>query len=291
MAVAEIDGLEIAYDVVGDEGAQPWVITPGGRFSKDYGGVREVARALADRGRRCLVWDRPNCGASSVCFDGPPESVLQADALAGLLRHLDMAPAIVIGGSGGARVSLVTAGKHPDVAAKLAVWWISGGPYGLMSLGVHYCGNSIVAAWQHGMEAVAELPEWAEVVERNPRNRDRFLALDPQAFIRTMEQWMLAYYPRDDELVPGITNDEVRAMTLPALVFRSGDSDVHHTRQTSEALAGLLPNGSLAVPPWGDREWMERMGASASGESLFARWPLLVPLLVDWVDNGVVPGA
>ncbi len=291
MAVAEIDGLEIAYDVVGDEGAQPWVLTPGGRFSKDYGGVREVAQALAERGRRCLIWDRPNCGESSVCFDGPPESVLQADALAGLLRHLGMAPAVIIGGSGGARVSLVTAGRHPDVAEKLALWWISGGPYGLMSLGVHYCGSSIVAAWQHGMEAVAALPEWAEVIERNPRNRDRFLSLDRKAFIRTMEQWMLAYHPRDGQLIPGIEDDQVRAMELPALVFRSGGSDVHHTRETSERLADLLPNGSLAEPPWGDTEWMERVEASASGESLFARWPLLVPLLVEWVDHGVVPGA
>lgn len=285
MPVAEINGLEIAYEVIGD-GGEPWVITPGGRFSKDYGGVREFARALADRGKRCVIWDRPNCGASSVCFDGPPESVLQADALAGLLRHLDMAPAVICGGSGGSRVSLVTAATHPDVAKALAVWWISGGPYGLMSLGVHYCGNSIVAAWQQGMEAVAGLPEWAEVIERNPANRERFLAMDPKGFIRTMEDWMLAYYPRDDELVPGVTDDQVRSMQIPALVFRSGQSDVHHTRETSEALARLIPNSDLVPPPWGDDEWLERMAAAGRGESLFARWPLLVPLLVDWVDNG-----
>lgn len=32
------------------------------------------------------------------------------------------------------------------------------------------------------------------------------------------------------------------------------------------------------------------MEAADSGESLFARWPLLVALLVDWVDNGASPG-
>ncbi len=112
-----------------------------------------------------------------------------------------------------------------------------------------------------------------------------------QAFIRTLEQWMLAYHPRAGELIPGIEDDQLRAMDLPALVFRSGESDVHHTRETSERLAELLPNGSLAEPPWGDREWVERVAASASGESLFARWPLLVPGLVDWVDEAVVPGA
>src|SRR6266702_3431976 len=172
MATATVDGLSIAYEVIGD--GRPWVITPGGRFSKDSPGVRELAMALADGGNRVLIWDRPNCGASDVCFDGPSESAMQADVLAGLLSHLDMAPAVIAGGSGGARVSLLTAARHPDVAAGLAMWWISGGTYGLMVLGVHYCGGSLTAAWNGGMEAVAGLPEWAEVLERNQANRDLF---------------------------------------------------------------------------------------------------------------------
>ena len=105
-----------------------------------------------------LIWDRPNCGASDVCFEGSSESAMQADALAGLLTHLDMTPAIIAGGSGGARVSLLTAARHPETAAGLAIWWISGGVYGLLSLATHYCGGSVQAAWTHGMEAVADLP-------------------------------------------------------------------------------------------------------------------------------------
>ena len=100
---------------------------------------------------------------------------MQADVLAGLLRRLDMAPAVIAGGSGGSRVSLLAAARHPEVAAGVAVWWISGGPFGLISLGVHYCGDSIVAAWRGGMDAVVELPAWAEVLERNPANRQEFL--------------------------------------------------------------------------------------------------------------------
>jgi hypothetical protein len=40
MATTSVDGLQIAYDVVGE--GPPWVITPGGRFSKDTPGVREL---------------------------------------------------------------------------------------------------------------------------------------------------------------------------------------------------------------------------------------------------------
>ena len=202
MPVEQINGLGIAYEVIGQ--GQPWVITPGGRFSKDAPGVRELARALAATGKQVLIWDRPNTGASEVCFDGDSESVMQADVLAGLLRALGMTPAVISGGSGGSRVSLLAAARHPDVARALAVWWISGGPYGLLTLGTHYCGDSIAAAWRYGMEAVAALPEWAEVLERNPVNRAKVLSQDPRTFIETLEQWMLAYCPRPDALVPGL---------------------------------------------------------------------------------------
>jgi len=205
---------------------------------------------------------------------------MQADALAALLEHLDMVPAVIAGGSGGARVSLLTASRHRAVAAGLAIWWISGGVFGLLSLATHYCGGSLAAAWTEGMEAVVALPEWAEVLEQNPSNRQRFLDQDRDEFIATMERWMLAYCPRDDQPVPGLLDADARALDVPALVFRSGASDVHHTRATSEALARILPNARLAEPPWGDREWLERQGAREEG--LFARWPLLAPALLGW---------
>lgn len=283
MPVAEVEGLSIAYEVVGRAG-QPWVITPGGRFSKDYPGVRQMAEALADRGRQVVIWDRPNCGASDVCFRGSSESDVQADALAGLLRQLGMAPAVVIGGSGGSRVSLLTVARHPEVARALAVWWISGGPFGLMSLGVHYCGNSIAEAWRKGMDAVADLPEWQEVIERNPRNRQLLLAQDPREFIATLERWMLVYYPRETEVVPGLLKSDAAGIAVPTIVLRSGTTDVHHTRATSEAVAAAIPGAQLVEPPWGDNEWNER---GASGDSLFIRWPLLVPQLVEWADQSV----
>ncbi len=281
MAVAEVEGLSIAYDIVGE--GSPWVLTPGGRFSKDTPGLYELAQKLAAGGNRVLLWDRPNTGASQVCFTGDSESAMQADVLAGLLRRLEMAPAVVAGGSGGSRVSLLTAARHPDVARGLAVWWISGGVFGLVSLGVHYCGDSIVAAWRNGMAAVAELPEWSEVVARNSANREVFLDQDPRRFIATLEQWMLAYCPRPGELVPGLPDNRARAIDVPALVFRSGESDPHHTREMSERVARLLSRAELVEPPWPDTEWNQRVDAAQSeGSGLFERWPLLAPQLLDW---------
>jgi len=279
-----VNGLSIGYDVIGRRG-RPWVITPGGRFSKDYPGVRELAGVLADSGNRVLIWDRPNCGESDVCFEGSSESEMQADVLAGLLAHLDMAPAVIAGGSGGSRVSLLTAANHPDVTAGLAIWWISGGVYGLMVLATHYCGGSLHAAWTEGMEAVAALPEWSEVLERNPGNLRRFLAQDRRSFISTMERWMQAYCPRDDQHVPGMPDDLARSIKVPTLVFRSGESDAFHTRATSEALASLVPNARLVEPPWGDREWIERQEEREKLGGIFVRWPLLAPALNSWASD------
>ncbi|HSS09557.1 MAG TPA: alpha/beta hydrolase, partial [Acidimicrobiales bacterium] len=199
--------------------------------------------------------------------------------------QLAMAPAVVVGGSGGSRVSLLTAARHPDVAAGLALWWISGGVYGLITLGAHYCGESIAAAWRTGMEGVVALQQWQEVLERNPSNKQRFLDQNPNEFIATFERWMLAYCPRDDQLIPGLPDGDAQGVAVPTLVFRSGTTDVHHTRATSERLAELIPTARLVEPPWGDNEWNER----SAGEGLFVRWPLLVPPLLAWASDNLKP--
>lgn len=286
MPTTTVDGAIIAYEVVGT-GGRPWILTPGGRFSKDYPGVRELAEAIAATGDQVVIWDRPNTGASDVVFARTPESIIQADALAGLLRQLDLGPAVVAGGSGGSRVSMLAAARHPELASALAIWWISGGVLGLIGLGFHYCSPSIRAAWNGGMEAVVTLPDWQEVLERNSSNRERMLALDPREFIAVLEAWMLAYCPCDDDvLVPGLSPEELAALTVPTLVFRSGESDLNHTRETSERIAAALPDARLVEPPWGDREWLDRQEARNRGEgSLFEGWPQLAPQLLGWADE------
>jgi pimeloyl-ACP methyl ester carboxylesterase len=283
--VAELDGLEIAYEVVGE--GQPWILTPGGRFTKEVGGLPEMAKALADTGRTVVTWDRPNCGESSVAFRGRSESEVQAEALAALLRHLDLGPSVIAGGSGGARVSLIAAARNPDVAAGVAMWWISGGTPGLLQLAGYYCMPSLDAAWHGGMEAVAALDQWQEVIGRNPSNRDRFLAIDRDEFLEVMDRWALAYCPCDDTLVPGLDDADVARLSVPILVFRSGESDMSHTRATSEALGAGLPGAALVEPPWGGDEWNERRAAIEDTGSLFVRWPLLVPQLVEWADREI----
>jgi hypothetical protein len=128
----------------------------------------------------------------------------------------------MIGGSGGARVSLLTAYRHGDITSGLPVWMMSGGAYGLLDVGTGYCSASIAAAWNGGMESVVEIPEttqgnWQEQMRRNQSNRQRLLDQDPKQFIATMERWLLAHCPCG-ETIPGVNDAEIQAMAIRALV-------------------------------------------------------------------------
>ena len=278
-----VGGIGIEYELIGT--GDPVVVTPGGRFSKDTPGVRELAETLARDGKQVLIWDRPNCGGSDVSFDGASESILNADALAGLLRVLNLTPALVVGGSAGSRVSLLAAARHPDVVSKLFVLWISGGPIGLASLAVHYCGGSATAANTGGMEAVAALPEWSEVIRRNPGNRRRILSQNRDQFIQTMQRWAAAFFPLPGSPVPDMTVEDFQRLEAPTMVLRSGQSDLSHPRVTSEQVHALIPGATIAEPPWPDNEWLMRQQAAATGEGLFANWPALAPQILDFAQR------
>jgi pimeloyl-ACP methyl ester carboxylesterase len=284
MPRAEIDGIGIDYELIGT--GRAIAITPGGRFSKDDPGVRALAQALAAGGLRALIWDRPNCGASDLAFRGDSESDLNADILAGLIRKLDLGPTILAGGSAGSRVSLRTATRHPGTAAGLFLWWITGGGIGLAALVGVYCGDAALTAAAGGMEAVAAMPSWREQFARNPANRARLLALDPAEFISTMQRWADAFTPAPGSPVPGMTSGDFAALAVPVVVLRSGASDLHHLRRTSEQVHSLIPGSILEEPPWGDREWIDRLAAARRGEGLFANWPKLAPQILRFAGAG-----
>jgi pimeloyl-ACP methyl ester carboxylesterase len=278
-----IAGVTLAYELLGPAGGTPVALTPGGRFHMDTPGVRDLAQALADGGRRVLIYDRPNCGHSDACLTGTSESTMQAEALVGLIRALGLGPTAIIGGSGGSRVSLLAAALAPELCSHLALWWISGGPIGLMQLATYYCGDAATMASIGGMEAVAKAPAWAENFALNPDARAHVLAQDPQSFIAVMQRWAAAYAPNAESPVPGMAPSDFARLTMPVLVYRSDASDLSHTRETSEWVHRLIPQSHLREPPWRADEWNHRLG---QGLPLFASWRELAPALLDFTQEG-----
>jgi pimeloyl-ACP methyl ester carboxylesterase len=281
-----ISGIGIDYELIGKAGAPTVVITPGGRFSRESIGVRELGEALVAGGRRVLLWDRPNCGASDLVFEGDSESEIQGRTLMQLVRELDLGPVTITGGSGGSRVSLIAASRDPDMVSHLVIWWISGGAVGLMQLAAYYCGDSAIAASRGGMAAVANLPGWADQIRRNPKNRDILLAQNPDRFIETMQRWAAAYSPSKVSPVPGMTPEHFARLTMPVRVYRSGKSDISHTRRTSEWVHEMIPHSELVEPPWEDGEWNMRSSAAAkTGTGHFTSWPLLAPAILEFTSR------
>lgn len=286
MARIDIAGIGIEYELIGQQGAPAIALTPGGRFAKDSPGLPELAEALTAGGRRVLLWDRPNCGSSDLCFDADSESELHAQTLIRLIGALELGPTALAAGSAGSRVSLIAAARQPDLVSHLVLWWISGGPIGLLSLAYYYCCESATAASIGGMAAVAELPVWAEQVQRNPANRDTLLSQNPETFIKTMERWAMVYVPSPDSPIPGMSAADFAELRMPVLMYRNGQSDLSHTRRTSDWVHELIPHSVLHEPPWPDGEWNSRLSHSLKhGGGLFAGWPLLADGILDFIRD------
>jgi pimeloyl-ACP methyl ester carboxylesterase len=279
----KVNGLEIAYELYGDAGAPAVAITPGGRYVKEMPGLPEMARALADGGKRVLLWDRPNSGGSDLCFEGPNESELQARTLLGLIEALELGPTALAGGSAGSRIALIAGARDPAAVSHLVLWWISGGALALSLLAYVYCYGNASAATLGGMAAVADLPEWAELIKRSPRNREVILSQDPKVFVDTMERWAAAYMPSEASPIPGMSPDDFKRITMPTLILRNGESDMSHPRRTSDLLHRLLPGSTMADPPWSGDEWNQRVIANRKKEGgLVDRWVLLAPAILEF---------
>ncbi|WP_159981579.1 MULTISPECIES: alpha/beta fold hydrolase [unclassified Novosphingobium] len=288
MARVDVGGIGIAFELLGREGDPAIALTPGGRFTMDVPGLREMAQELVHAGRRVLIYDRPNCGLSDASLLGDSESEMQAEALSGLIRKLDLGPTVIAGGSGGSRVSMLAAARDPEICSHLALWWISGDPIGLMQLATYYCGEAGTLASVGGMEAVLRATSWAENFAKNEQARDFILAQDPDKFIAVMQKWAAAYAPSPITPVPGMSPRDFARLTMPTLVFRSGRSDLSHTRATSEWVHRLVPHSQMVDPPWNDDEWNYRSGqtmAGTDGHTLFRSWPKLVPQLLDFIGG------
>lgn len=283
MPRATINGIGIEYELLGPEGAQPVALTPGGRFHMATPGVREFAEALAAGGRRVLIYDRPNCGKSDAFIGGLSESENQADSLVGLIRHLDLGPTAIIGGSGGSRVSLLAASRAPELCSHLALWWISGEPIGLMQLAGYYCGEAATLASAGGMEAVMGATSWAENFAMSPTAKEYVRNFDAGQFIDIMQRWATSYTPSDISPVPGMKPVDFARIRVPTIVYRSHASDLSHTRTTSEWVARLIPQADFRDPPWRDDEWnyQAAITATGKGQTLFTSWPKLAPEILE----------
>lgn len=248
-AVTLRDGTRIHYELVGS--GPTLALISGGR--REGAWLRPTADKLAAAGYEVLLHDRRNCGASDVVierrFDGGrelSEQEIWADDLHELLGLLGRTPAWVGGTSAGCRVSLLLAIRHPQAVRGLLLWRVTGGEHAARTLGHSYYGQFIEVAEREGMEGVARTPFFAERIARNAANRERLLRMDPREFITIMAYWRTFF--RGDVPVVGVSEDDLRAIRVPALII-AGDDDTH-PRAAAEWLHAHMPGSEFHPPQW-----------------------------------------
>ncbi len=282
----EVNGGIVVYELIGPEDGEVVTLTPGGRFSKDYGGVHELAYALAEGGKRVLLWDRPNCGKSDIQLYGRSESHMRAETLGVLCQKLGIGQVIAAGGSGGARDSIIFTMMWPDLVRKLAVWSIVGGTYSTMVLAHVYVMNELATVRRKGIEGVMEMPGWADLIAANPRNRDRLLAIGSEEFERVMNRWLDAFIPKPNEPIPGVPDWEFEKITCPTLIIRGGEKDYDHPKRTSYEVHCLIKGSRMIEPPWPEDAWERAVDAMYAGKgSVFDYWVQGAPALLEFFNE------
>jgi pimeloyl-ACP methyl ester carboxylesterase len=287
-AEIEINGGIVVYEFVGPEDGEVVVLTPGGRFSKDAGGVHELADALADGGKRVLLWDRPNCGKSDIQLYGRSESHMRAETLGLMLKKLGIEQVVAAGGSGGARDSIVFTLLYPELVTKLATWHIVGGVFSTMSLAGIYIMNEIRTVKAAGIEGVIKMGGraggWKDMVAANPRNADRLRAIGAEEFERVMFRWFDAFIPKPNEPIPGMPDYEFDAIKVPTLIIRGGVGDIDHPKRTSLEVHSLIKGSRLVEPPWPEDAWEQASKKRNEGTgNLFDPWVQAAPVLLDFI--------
>jgi 2-hydroxy-6-oxonona-2,4-dienedioate hydrolase len=284
----EINGGNVVYEILGKQG-DFIVLTPGGRFSKDIPGLRPLALALLKGGYRVLLWDRPNCGKSDVQFWGRSESHMRAETLQQLITKLDIGPCIIAGGSGGARDSMLTTMLYPELVTKLVVWNIVGGVYGSFVLGSHYLVPSILAVRGLGIKGLPSVREWRDLIEENPHNEQRILALDTDEFLKVMLRWLNAYVPKPGQTIPGVEDEMFDEIKVPTLIIRGGENDWDHPKRTSLEVSCLIKGSKLIDPPWPEDAWERAGEARAAGKvkrfNMFDTWVQAAPAILDFLSK------
>jgi 2-hydroxy-6-oxonona-2,4-dienedioate hydrolase len=133
------------------------------------------------------------------------------------------------------------------------IWEVSGGPRSGELMAPGYYGQYIDAAERGGMAAVAETEFFAQRIHDNPSNRERLLSMDVQDFCAVMRRWAAAFAVPNP--VSDLTEEQLKTITCPLVLFAGNTPDEVHHRSAAEAVHRLVPHAELRPSAWRPEEW------------------------------------
>jgi pimeloyl-ACP methyl ester carboxylesterase len=250
MPTATVRGLEINYEIIGDDG--PFVaLFTGGR--RGYDEFVSLGSKIAAEGFRVLLHDRRNTGASGMLIEAKEtEETTWADDLADLLDQLGAAPAFIGGSSSGARTAMLFCLRHPEATRGLLLLRVTGGAFAAGRLPELYYQRFIRAAEEGGMAAVCETDAYQERIAARPENRDILMNMDPKKFAQVMEELLAHFLAGANQPVMGVTEQELGSIATPTIVIPGNDNT--HSSASGLAAHEMIPGSELHRLPVTDQD-------------------------------------
>jgi len=250
MPVSNIRGVNINWQVIGNEG--PWLamITGGRRGCDEF---VPLGTKIAKQGYRVLLHDRRNTGASDMRIEGDEgEEFPWTGDLYELLRQQNALPAFISGSSAGARTSILFYLRHPDAVRGLLLLRVTGGPFAAERLPENYYDQFIRAAERGGMAAVLATDAWQERMKANPRNAEYLRNLSAEQFIRVFKRWREIFVAGAHHPVMGVTEQQLKTIRVPTLIIPGNDKT--HSSVSGMTAHRLIPGSELHQLPITDQD-------------------------------------
>ncbi len=262
MPSALIDGIATRYEVVGN-GPPLLMYAPGG-----FNAVVEAWTTLGSYARiklldhlprhfTCILFDRRECGQSG----GRVEAVTWAHYVAqgrGLLQHLRIARAFLLGGCMGCAPVVAFAVAHPELIAAMVLYWPVGGAKYRISSHARFAehldfasGNGLPGVVEHVRKegkpfgADPRGGPWASVIKRDAVFAAAYAARDVHDYIRICEEMRDGLFDRDT--APGATPEELMRTEIPALIVPGHDAA--HATSAARYLEECLPRSDYWDAP------------------------------------------
>ena len=263
MPTATIDGLEVSY-VTHGSGPVLLMLAPGGFDATmekwSTAGVWKSLLPLESLASdfRLVAYDRRESGASGGRVERLSWSLF-ADQARGLLDHLGVQEAFVMGGCMGCSVAQAFAARYPESTRALILHWPVGG-YRWHQNGGDRFARHVQFAREHGLDGVVQRahegksfwqdPEagpWASVIVRDAKFAEAFQRQDLDRYLGWVAASGRSLFDRDTP--PGADPEELMAMKIPALIM-PGDDPAHAT-SGAHYLRELLPQPEFwpVMPP------------------------------------------
>ena len=254
MSVATLDGLTTHYEMHGT-GPPVLMLSPGGFDAsldrwRDLGRYRDLRLldALATR-YTCILFDRRESGRSGGRVERLSWSAYVAQA-AGLLDHLGVESAHVMGGCIGCSTAIGLAVEQPPRVRSMVLFSPAGGVHYRIIQQQRFARHLAFVA-ERGLRAVHELARstsegfsqdprvgpWAAVLRNDEAFAERYIATDPATYEQILVGTARLLFDRDT--VPGPEPEDLLGLATPALIVPGDDRS--HAPSAALYLRECLP--------------------------------------------------